>query len=79
MAQIPPGQAALPPNPVPPASVLGQPERAQAVEPARQVTASREDGATSRKSRSKSGQSETASAHTTRRPGPRGSLIDVTI
>lgn len=77
--QIPPGQAALPPNPVPSAPALAPVEHAFAVEPARQVTPSRESGESSSKSRSKSGQSETTPAHTTRRAGPRGSLIDVTI
>jgi hypothetical protein len=40
--QIPPGQAALPPNPVTPTAALPQVERAQMAEPARKVTASRE-------------------------------------
>jgi hypothetical protein len=40
--QIPLGQAPIPPNPVTPTPTLPQAERAQAVEPARKVTASRE-------------------------------------
>ncbi|HUN45539.1 MAG TPA: hypothetical protein VMU85_03420 [Stellaceae bacterium] len=79
--QIPPGQAALPPNPVPPAPTLTPPERAQAIEPTRQVTPSREDRETSDKSRSHSEESETSSHGTHHRRGSssRGGLIDVTI
>lgn len=77
--QIPPGQAALPPNPAPTVPVLGLPERTQAVEPAHQVTPSRKGNETSGKSRSKSDQGDATPATPTRRAGPRGSLIDVTI
>ena len=77
--QIPLGQAPLPPNPVPPAPALALPERAQPLEPARQVTANRAGSESSSKSRSRPGQSETTPEHTNRRAGPRGSLIDVTI
>jgi hypothetical protein len=77
--QIPPGQAAVPSNPVPPAPVLAPAERTQAIEPARQVTPSRQGNETSGKSRSKPGQGDVTPEHTPRRAGPRGSLIDVTI
>ncbi len=51
--QIPVGQAQLPPNPVTPTAALPQAERAQAAEPARKVTASREGTETLTKGRSR--------------------------
>ena len=66
--QIPPGQAALPPNPVPPVAAMPQAERAQAIEPARRVTASREG---SGKGRSRHGSTEMAPAQR------RGQLLDL--
>jgi hypothetical protein len=58
---------------------LASTERTQAIEPAHQVTPSREGSETSGKSRSKPGQGDVTHEHTPRRAGPRGSLIDVTI
>jgi len=77
--QIPPGQAALSPNPAPSAPALAPAERTQAIEPAHQVTPSRQGNETSGKSRSKPGEGDVTPQHTPRRAGPRGSLIDVTI
>ena len=51
--QIPVGQTPLPPNPVTPTAALPQAERAQAAEPARKVTASREGTETLTKGRSR--------------------------
>jgi hypothetical protein len=51
--QIPLGQAPIPPNPVTPTPTLPPAERAQAVEPARKVTASREGTETLTKGRSR--------------------------
>jgi len=69
--QIPPGQAALPPNPVTPAAVLPQAERAEAIEPARKVTASREGTETLSKRRSREGAAAPA--------GRRGQSLDLTV
>jgi len=51
--QIPLGQAPIPPNPVTPTAALPPAERAQAAEPARRVTASREGTETLTKGRSR--------------------------
>jgi hypothetical protein len=51
--QIPLSQAPLPPNPVTPTAALPPAERAQAAEPARKVTASREGTETLTKGRSR--------------------------
>jgi hypothetical protein len=76
---IQPGQTVAPPNPVPSAPVLGQADRAQAVEPARQVTAARQGSETSSKSRSRPGQGDVPQGSPSQRARPRGGLIDVTI
>ena len=51
--QIPLSQAPLPPNPVTPTAALPPAERAQSVEPARKVTATREGTETLTKRRSR--------------------------
>lgn len=79
MIDIQPGQTVATPNPVPPAPVLGQVDRAQAVEPARQVTAARRGNETSSKSRSRPGQGNVPQGSASHRARPRGGLIDVTI
>ena len=71
--QIPPGQAALPPNPVPPVAAMPQAERAQAIEPARRVTASREGSEMPGKGRSRHGSTEAAPAQR------RGQLLDLLV
>lgn len=71
--QIPPGQAALPPNPVTPAAVLPQAERAEAIEPARKVTASREGTETLNKGRSRDRTSDAAQGQR------RGQSLDLTV
>jgi hypothetical protein len=71
--QILPGQAALPSNPVTPATALPQAERAQMVEPARKVTAGREGTETPTKGRSR----DRAAANTP--PQRRGQSLDVLV
>ena len=71
--QIPPGQAALPPNPVTPAAALPHAERAQMVEPARKVTAGREGTETPTKGRSR----ERAATNTP--PQRRGQSLDMSV
>jgi len=71
--QIPPGQAALPPTPVTPASALPQAERVQMAEPARKVTASREGTETLTKGRSRQRASDSAPDQR------RGQSLDLTV
>jgi len=71
--QIPLGQAPIPPNPVTPAPTLPQAERAQAAQPARKVTASREGAETLTKGRSR----ERAADAETRQH--RGQSLDVLV
>jgi hypothetical protein len=71
--QIPLGQAPIPPNPVTPTAALPQAERAQPVEPARRVTASREGTETLTKGRSRERAAD---------PGPgqrRGKTLDLMV
>jgi len=70
--QIPLGQAPLPPNPVTPTAALPQAERAQAAEPARKVTASREGTETSTKGRSRERTAENDHHH-------RGQTVDLMV
>ena len=71
--QIPPGQAALPLNPVTPVAALPQAERVQMAPPARKVTASREGTETLTKRRSRQRGSDTAPTQ------PRGQSLDVLV
>jgi len=76
--QLPFVQPTPPPNPVPPAPAAIALARAQAIEPARQVTAGRAGGETTGKKggRTGVGGSETEAASPRRRTG-RGQLLDV--
>ena len=71
--QIPPGQAALLPNPVTPAAALPQVERAQMAEPARKITASREGTETLTKGRSRERAADAAPARR------RGQTLDLLV
>jgi hypothetical protein len=71
--QIPPGQAALPPNPVTPTAALPQAERVQMAEPARKVTAGREGTETPTKGRSRERTGDAAP------PQRRGQSLDMLV
>jgi hypothetical protein len=62
--------------PQPPAPVAVEPVRAQAVEPARQVTASRSGGEGAGKDRARTGDQDSEQAQNTARPR-RGQLLDL--
>lgn len=74
--QIPYAQPVTIPPPQPPAPITAEPVRAQAVEPARQVTASRAGGESADKERAGTGDGEAnqGTATTTKR---RGHLLDL--
>jgi hypothetical protein len=75
--QIPPGQISLPPNPTPPTLALPVAERAQAIEPARKVTAGREGSELAGKPKGRAGASSTSKPH--RDDEHRGYLLDLMV
>ena len=75
--QIPPGQAALPLNPTPSVAPLPVAERAQAIEPARKVTAGREGSETAGKPRGRTGTS--GGSRPSEDSEPRGQLLNLLV
>ncbi|HUK09774.1 MAG TPA: hypothetical protein VLX09_18020 [Stellaceae bacterium] len=75
--QIPFVQPAVQPPPQPPAPVAAEPVRAQAVEPARQVTASRSGGESTNKEKADTGSGD--SGHGAATPKRRGGLLDLCV
>ena len=71
--QIPPGQPALPANPVTPVAALPPAERVQMAEPARKVTASREGTETLTKRRPRERVADAASG------ARRGQTLDLLV
>jgi hypothetical protein len=75
--QIPPGQAALPPNPTPPIAPAPQAAHAEVIEPVRRVSASREGAEAESKAKPRPG---TPALHRTGlRDGGRGQLLDLLV
>ncbi|HMK68589.1 MAG TPA: hypothetical protein VK433_08585 [Stellaceae bacterium] len=73
--QIPPGQAALPPNPTPPVAPAAQVARAEVIEPVGRVTPGREGAEANGKSKPRSGLQDLPRGGP--RTGSRGQLLDL--
>ncbi|HVM79597.1 MAG TPA: hypothetical protein VMU06_11285 [Stellaceae bacterium] len=75
--QIPPGQAALPPNPAPPIAPAPQVAHAEVIEPVRRVTPSREGSEADGKAKPRLGAQGTQRAGL--RESDRGQLLDLLV
>ncbi|MGE5201322.1 MAG: hypothetical protein ACM3O6_04590 [Acidobacteriota bacterium] len=75
--QIPPGQAALPPNPAPPIAPAPQAAHAEVIEPVRRVNASREGTEAEGKAKPRSALPGLHRAGA--RDGGRGQLLDLLV